>query len=144
MQPISTVMSSKLLKYGIVGLFGALLHMVTLIVLVEGAEVAPVPASVAGFILTVIAQYGLNRRWTFRSNARRVGEFSRYSIVSVTGLAMNALVMYVCTNWLSFHYAVGQLVVMTLIPLSNYWLNRIWTFRVPENREARTNANGNG
>ncbi|TMV50883.1 GtrA family protein [Paenibacillus mesophilus] len=123
-------MHSKLLKYGIVGMFGAFLHFIALILLVEAAGAAPVPASIAGFILTVIVQYGLNRKWTFRSNARRLTEFLRYAAVSVSGLALNALVMYICTDWLTMHYVVGQTLAMTVIPLSNYWLNRVWTFRL--------------
>ncbi|MEF3304024.1 GtrA family protein [Paenibacillus sp. GYB003] len=88
-----------------------------------------VPSSIAGFVLTVVAQYGLNRRWTFRSQARRSPEFVRYAAVSLSGLGLNALVMYVCADWLSLHYAVGQAIAMTAIPLSNFWLNRRWTFR---------------
>jgi putative flippase GtrA len=131
-------MRSKLLKYGIVGMFGAFIHFIVLILLVEAAGIAPVTASIAGFVLTVIAQYGLNRRWTFRSNARRSAEFLRYAVVSVSGLALNALVMYVCTEWLSLHYVIGQALVMTIIPLSNYWWNRAWTFRIGDAVEVMT------
>ena len=130
MRLLAAGMHSKLLKYGIVGMFGAFLHFIALILLVEAAGVAPVPASIAGFVLTVIVQYGLNRRWTFRSKARRLTEFLRYATVSVSGLALNALVMYVCTVWLTMHYVVAQTLVMIIIPLTNYWLNRVWTFRL--------------
>lgn len=142
MRLLSAGLQSRLLKYGLVGLLGTFVHFVALIALVEGAGVRPTYASAAGFVLTVIVQYGLNRRWTFRSNARRSPEFLRYAAVSVSGLLLNGGIMYACVDVLGAHYIVGQLLVTVVIPLSNYALNRVWTFREPtEGGRAAVTAN---
>ena len=56
--------NKRILKYGLVGVLGTVVHWGTLIALVEGLRVDPMLSSTAGFILTLILSFYLNLRWT--------------------------------------------------------------------------------
>lgn len=116
------------LKYGIVGVIGTFLHFAVLVALVELFGVHPVPASVAGFVLTLVVSFLLNRSWTFAVRDAGSGAFVKYAVVSVTGLLLNTGIMYTAVEWLHWKYWIGQLIVVLVVPPCNFILNALWTF----------------
>src|SRR3989344_1419423 len=54
---------SKLLRYGVVGVIGAVVHMSTLFLLVELGLTGPVVATTTGFVFALLISYGMNRIW---------------------------------------------------------------------------------
>jgi putative flippase GtrA len=121
-------------RYIVVGLLGTVAHLSTLWLLVEQLKVAPIPASVAGFMTALGLSYWINAHWTFgsptpteqSSSHRRA--FTRYTIVSIAGLCLNTLIMYVLTHVFGFWYMTGQLIAALVVPLHNFALNFYWTF----------------
>lgn len=128
-----SLLQAQVVKYGFVGLLGTALHFGLLILLVEAAGMKPVPASAAGFVAVLIVSYYLNRNWTFRERADGTGwkSFAKYTVVSLTGLLLNTFVMYASVDLLKLPYVVGQAFVTFCVPVSNYILNRYWTFSRP-------------
>ena len=117
-----------MIRYGMVGLLGTILHFSSLIVLVKFAGFDPVPASALGFILVLVVSFFLNKFWTFRSKNGGVKKFFRYTGVSLIGLALNTGVMFLTVHMLKWNYLVGQCLVIVVVPISNYLLNSLWTF----------------
>lgn len=124
----------KVIRYGLVGLLGTVLHFGSVIVLVEYAHFDPVPGSALGFLFVLLVSYSLNRNWTFRSRRRGRRQFLIYTVVSLLGLGLNSSIMFIAVHVLHWNYLYGQGLVVVVVPASNYLLNLTWTFRDSENQ----------
>ena len=120
---------SKFIRYIIVGLMGTIIHFSTVIFLVELVHLDPVISSCLGFILTVIVSYLFNRNWTFKSTANWNKQLIKYVVVSCIGFTLNLTIVYITVDILSWYYMYGQLCVIAVIPIVNFTLNNLWTFK---------------
>lgn len=126
---INSIFSYKFVKYGVVGILGTLLHFFILIFLVSlGSNV--LFSSTSGFIVVLIISYFLNRNWTFHSSEQGIRGFSKYSIVSLFGLLLNTIIMYLSTYVFGLNYIIAQFLVVLIVPVSNFFLNNKWAFKV--------------
>ena len=116
-------------RYAVVGVLGTAIHFGVLAALVELGAVDPVLASAAGFIVTLIVSYVLNHRWTFASPVGHRTAFIRYTAVSMLGLGLNSLIMYLAVHVFGLWYIAGQALVVAVVPAVNFVLNRWWSFR---------------
>ncbi|WP_202079779.1 GtrA family protein [Caldalkalibacillus salinus] len=120
----------KVFTYGMVGVLGTLIHFGVLILFVELFNQGPVLSSTIGFIVTLIVSYYLNQKYTFKiKSTQHTKLFTKYTIVSCSGLILNGLIMYLAVQILSFHYMLGQAIVVFILPLTNFILNNLWTFK---------------
>ncbi|SFL64359.1 Putative flippase GtrA (transmembrane translocase of bactoprenol-linked glucose) [Paenibacillus sp. 1_12] len=122
-------MKKLLLKYGIVGLLGTLIHFISLYVLVEAFGIQPVTSSTLGFLLVLFISYVLNKWWTFQDTPSGWKPFVKYTVVSLTGLLLNSGIMYAVVEWMHWNYLLGQCLVVVAVPASNFLFNYYWTFR---------------
>jgi putative flippase GtrA len=119
----------KMLKYGLVGLLGTLLHFGSLFMLVEKLDMNPVIASAIGFILVLAVSYMLNKKWTFQVTSSGLKPLLKYTVVSGVGLLLNIGLLYTAVEWLHWNYLLGQCLVVVAVPLSNFVFNNYWTFQ---------------
>jgi putative flippase GtrA len=128
---ITSILQSPIIKYGIVGLLGTMLHFALLIMLVEWGGMHPIAGSAAGFIAVLIVSYILNVKWTFTDSSSqvRMKQFVKYTVVSCSGLLLNTFIMYTAVELAHLPYLIGQCIITVLVPVHNYVLNRRWTFR---------------
>ena len=127
---INSILSNKFVKYGLVGILGTFLHFAILIFLVRLLGSNVLFSSTFGFIVVLIISYFLNKHWTFQSSEQGIQEFTKYSIVSLIGLLLNTIVMYLSIYVFGFNYIIGQFLVVLIVPVSNFCLNNIWAFKV--------------
>lgn len=125
---INNINFLQFIRFGLVGIVSTLCHMGTLIILVEYYEYIPLLASTIGFILAVIVSYMLNYRFTFMVRGNHVLFFPRYLVVCITGLAINTSIMYVTVYIFNWWYIVGQVTTLTIVPITNFTLNKFWAF----------------
>lgn len=104
-------------------------HYVLLILLVEKAGIDAVWASTASFLVGAVVNYGLNYRFTFRSNKPHRETALKFFAIALTGMVLNGVIMHVAINLLNWHYLPGQLVATGLVFFWNFFANRVWTFR---------------
>jgi putative flippase GtrA len=91
----------------------------------------PVIASAIGFLLSILVSFTLQRCWVFDSSTPTWVSLPRFLAVIAVGFALNGAVMLAGTEVLDLHYLWPQALVFFLVPLSNYSLNTLWTFRTP-------------
>lgn len=118
----------KLIRYGIVGVMGAITHMSTLFALVELGLARPIPATVAGFVLALLTSYLLNRYWTFQHQGAHLPSMAKYCVVSVFGLLLNMGIITLCTDVLGWWYGWGGAIAVVVVAANNFFLNNFWTF----------------
>ena len=129
----SVGIAEQFFRYCIVGGIGTCMHFGITIALVEWAGMRPTIASIVGFIAAFVVSYALNRNWVFAASARSWLSFVRYSIVCLTGLGLNTSIMVVTVDWLRWYYVWGLAVVVAVVPVANFTLNRLWAFPIAQN-----------
>jgi len=102
----------------------------TILLTLASAGVEALVASSIGFVASAIANYTLNRRFTFRSDVNYVAGLERFSIVAGAGLGLNAMVMAAVMALAGKSYIASQLVATAFVLLWNFHVNRMWTFSV--------------
>lgn len=128
--PATHLLSARrLARYAVTGGLSAATHLGTLTLLVETALAPPVLASTVGFVLSIVVSYALQKRWVFASAARHSTALPRFLVAAVAAMLLNAAVLTVGTELLAVHYLLVQAVALVLIPVSNYLINALWTFR---------------
>lgn len=121
--------AARFLRFAVVGAVGTGAHYALLLALVEGAGVAPVAGSVAGFLLGALVNYTLNRTLVFASDRAHVEALPRFLAVAGTGLCWNALLMYGLVDLFGLHYLLAQILTTGLLLGWHYVGNALWTFR---------------
>jgi putative flippase GtrA len=115
----------KFLKFGVVGLSGMVIDFSITILLKEKLNVHRYISSSAGFTVAASSNYLLNRVWTFASNNPKVlVEYSTFIIVSLIGLVINNLFLYLFEKKMRFYFAKFFAIGVTTIWnfLANYYL----------------------
>lgn len=124
----------QMVRYGVVGVIGASIHFGTVILLVEIFKQNPVFSSAFGFSIVVAISYLLNKNWTFKVKEKgKSYRFLKYIMVSCLGFGINVSIMYYAVNLAHWSYILGQSIVTVVIPVSNFTLNKFWTFSDCEN-----------
>ena len=119
----------QMVRYGVVGVIGASIHFGTVILLVEVFKQNPVYSSAFGFSIVVAISYLLNKHWTFKVKEKgKSNRFFKYIVVSCLGFGINVSIMYYSVNIAHWSYILGQSIVTVVIPVSNFTLNKFWTF----------------
>src|SRR5262245_57162461 len=118
----------QFIKYASAGGIGTLVHYALLVGLVEGAGIGAVAASTCGAVAGALVNYWLNYHYTFGSRQLHRRSLPRYAAVSVAGVALNAVVVFVGATALGWHYVVAQVVATGVVLAGAFIVNRRWTF----------------
>jgi len=120
---------SQLTRFTGAGLISAIGHYGLLISLVQGLDVEPVMASLAGALLGAWINYAVNYRYTLRSRKRHRESVAKFAVVAGVGLLLNTLFMWLGVHLLAAHYLVSQVLATVLVLIWSFGANRHWTFR---------------
>jgi putative flippase GtrA len=118
----------QFIRFAIVGGVVTAIQYAILIALVQGAIAGAVAASSVGFAVSALANYALNRRFTFRSSQAHAEALPKFAIVALLGLAVNASLIWLFHIPVGLHYLLAQVLATGGTLLWNFTLNRIWTF----------------
>jgi putative flippase GtrA len=121
----------QFIRFAIVGAIATAIQYAILIALVHGALAGPVVASSFGFAVGALANYALNRSFTFRSSQAHAEALPKFAIVALLGLAVNASLIWLFHIPVGLHYLLAQVLATGGTLLLNFTLNRIWTFSPP-------------
>lgn len=86
-------------------------------------------ANALGFIVSVLTNYYLNRRWTFRSQGVVAKELPKFFTVSLAAYLVNLAILTLCLQ--SFHLGANpsQVIAIACVMPINFALNKLWSFR---------------
>lgn len=121
---------AKLVKFCVVGFSGMIIDFSTTWLLKEKLSVNKYVANSSGFILATINNYVWNRYWTFQvSSDRPFSQFLLFVGISVIGLGLNNLFVYVFNNKFKWNFYLSKLFAIGLVTVWNFLMNLIFTFR---------------
>ena len=82
-----------------------------------------------GFVVSVMTNYYLNRRWTFRSTGSVPAEFSKFLLVSLVAYVVNLAIFTVAHTVFDLRGNVSQLIAIACVMPVNFLANKLWSFR---------------
>jgi putative flippase GtrA len=116
----------KFIKFIVVGFSGMFVDFSITILLKERLHVNRFIANSAGFTFAASSNYLFNRFWTFHSNNPKIFvEYSKFLIISLIGLLINNLIIYLLEKKLRFYFAKFIAIMITSLWNfgANYFLN---------------------
>lgn len=125
-------MSSKLVRFIIVGGGGALLYFALMWFFHASLELAPFLATICAYGVSFCVTYTLQHRWTFRSIATHKVALPRYAVVQVTCALLTACITQAAShiypqspNWLLA--GISTVIASSL----SFVLSSLWVFAIP-------------
>jgi putative flippase GtrA len=131
-------MIEKFIQFGIVGLSGLFVDFGITWMLKEALRLNKYIANAAGFLIAASSNYVLNRIWTFSStNPEIATEYLSFLAISVIGLAINSLILYLLVERVSFgrfdsnrklKFYLSKLIAVGFVTIWNFIMNLYITF----------------
>jgi putative flippase GtrA len=118
----------QIAAFASVGVVAAVVHYGLLIGLVELAGLAPVPATLVGYVGGGIVSYWLNRRHTYRSDKPHGEAGWRFGVVAGVGFGLTWLSMGQLHGRLGLQYVLAQVLTTGLVLVWSFLAHKLWTF----------------
>ena len=125
----------RLLKFSVVGAFGALINSFFLWLFTEIAGIFYLFSSLVAIEIAIFVQFMLNDRWTFHE--RRTKGWSEFfkrilksNIWRAGGIALNIAVLFLLTEYAHIYYLLSNIFGILCAFISNYILESRLTWGV--------------
>lgn len=116
----------EFIRFGLAGVANTAVHAGIVIALMEAFAPPAFIANGVAFVFTNLMSYALNSRFTFRTPVSFLG-YRRFLLVSLVSLALTLLITSI-VEYLGWHYGVGLVMVILVVPVLNYLVMKIWAF----------------
>ena len=122
-------LDNRLFKFALVGLSGMAIDFSITWICKEKLHFNKYLSNSLGFCFAVTSNFLLNRYWTFENNSQPfTAQFVRFILVSLSGLAINNLLLYLLVKKLQSNFYLLKLLVIGLVFFWNYFVNFLFTF----------------
>ncbi len=120
----------KIIKFGLVGFTGIIIDFAITFLLKEKIKIQKYVANSIGFIVAATNNYFLNRIWTFNSHDPLIVlQYTKFIIISLTGLGINNLVIWLLNDKiLKINFYFAKVVAIIIVFFWNFTLNYLYTF----------------
>ncbi len=117
----------QILKFGVVGGLAFLIDYGLLYVLTEFVGIHYLISSVISFTVSLIFNYILSIKWVFDVTKKQTAkEITIFVILSVIGLGINQVVMYVGSDLLHIYYMLTKIVATAIVMVWNFVTRKIF------------------
>ncbi len=117
----------QLFRFGIVGFTAFLIDAGLLYVLTEYLHIYYLISSVISFIVSLIYNYILSIFWVFDVKKKQTyKEVLLFTILSVIGLGVNQLVMYIGVDLLNVYYMLCKIISTIIVMVYNFVTRKIF------------------
>ena len=121
----------KFIKFGIVGFSGVIIDFGFTYLTKEYFKAQKYLANAIGFTIAASSNYFLNRVWTFHSQNPDIGmEYTRFFLVSLLGLGISTLVIYILNGRFKMNFYLAKLFAIGGVTVWNFFVNVYFTFAV--------------
>lgn len=119
----------KFVKFGVVGCSGMIVDFGVTYLLKEKAKLNKFLSNSAGFVLAATNNYIWNRLWTFHSKNEDIPvEYLSFFIISLIGLGINNLTIYLLADRLKWNFYFSKLCATAVVMVWNFTMNLLVTF----------------
>ena len=122
-----TLVILQLIKFAIVGVIAAIVDVGVLVVLKELLWVNVLLSSAISFSVSVTVNYILSMSFVFKSkNENKLKEFIVFVCLSIGGLCLNQLILWIGVTFTSVHYLIVKFFAMVIVPVYNFVTRKIF------------------
>ncbi len=128
----------QFIKFGIVGFIAFLIDYGTFLLLTYVFGVNYLIASTISFVVSVIFNYLASMRYVFkgREDQTKTQQFIIFFVLSVIGLGINQLILWLCVDIITIPAWFGKLVATAIVMVFNFVTRKIFL----EEHEAKEQA----
>ena len=120
----------KLFKFCLVGFSWTIIDFSLTGLLKEKLHINKYVANSCGFVTAASSNYFLNRIWTFGSSNERVHqEYLSFFLISLIGLGLNNLMLWVFHNKFVWNFYLSKFCAILVVTIWNFIMNYFFTFR---------------
>jgi len=117
----------QLFKFGIVGVVAAVVDVGVLVTLKEVFLVNVLISSAISFAVSVVVNYLLSMKFVFKGKKHnKLKEFVVFVFLSIGGLCLNQLILWVGVNFTTVYYLVIKFMAMIIVPIYNFVTRKIF------------------
>ena len=112
----------QIMKFGVVGFICFGIDYGLMIVLTETVGIGYLISSGVSFSVSVIVNYILSLKYVFETSRdnNKIVEFSVFIILSVIGLFINQILMWVCVDGFHIFYMISPIGVTAVVMVYNF------------------------
>jgi len=120
----------KFFKFALVGFSGLLVDFSITWLTKEKWRFNKYLSNSLGFSIAASTNYILNRTWTFHSkDPQLVVQYTKFYIISLIGLALNNLVIYLLHGKMNLNFYASKLIAILIVTAWNFLANYFYTFQ---------------
>ena len=118
---------NQILKFGIVGVIATIIDFSVLYLLTEFIHIHYLVSSIISFTVSVIFNYILSIKWVFEVNHKQTKkDFILFVVLSIIGLGINELIMYLMVDKLGIHYMFTKVFATGIVMVYNFITRKIF------------------
>ncbi|MDD3048479.1 MAG: GtrA family protein [Bacilli bacterium] len=116
----------QILKFGVVGGIAFLIDYSLLYIFTEVFGIYYLISAVLSFIISLIFNYIASIKWVFDAKKQTIKDIIIFVILSVIGLGINQLIMYVFVEKLLIYYMFTKLFATAVVMIYNFITRKIF------------------
>lgn len=119
----------QIIKFGLVGVIATVIDYVLLYVLTEFFNIYYLISSIISFSVSVIFNYIASVRWVFdvdKNKNSKIKELVVFIILSVIGLGINQLFMWLLSDKLNIYYMISKLFATVVVMCWNFITRKLF------------------
>lgn len=119
---------SQFMKFGIVGVIAFVIDYGFMVLLTEVFGVPYLISTTVSFIISVIFNYFASMRFVFKrkDDMSRRREFIIFVVLSIIGLVINDVFMWLMVDFLFIDYRISKIVVTFIVAVWNFVTRKIF------------------
>lgn len=119
---------SQIIKFGFVGGTAFVIDAGLLFLLTEFCGIHYLISGMISFTASVIYNYVLSVKWVFdaKKDANKTQEFLVFIILSVIGLGINQLFMWLFVDMMHIYYMLSKIIATVIVMIYNFITRKIF------------------
>jgi putative flippase GtrA len=119
----------QLSRFGFIGILATAVHVSVGLGLHEGAGMRPLWANLIAFCCALGVSFFGQTRLTFPDSTADGGAFVRFTVVAVSGLALNQTIVWATTSVFGGPYWLALAIIVFTVPGITFLLLKFWALR---------------
>ncbi len=117
----------QIFKFGIVGGLAFIIDYGIFTLLTQIFNIHYLVSSIISFSVSVIFNYIMSIKWVFDVNKKQdTKDFIVFIVLSVIGLGLNSLIMYISVDIISIHEMISKIVATFIVMIYNFITRKIF------------------
>lgn len=118
----------QIIKFGVVGFLAFCVDYGILYLLTDIFGCNYLLSSAISFSVSTVFNYTFSMKFVFvsKDNVNKFAEFSTFVLLSLTGVGITVLLMYIFVDCINVHYLIAKIVVTSIVMFYNFITRKLF------------------